>query len=164
LRAVLDQLVHSLFELRKGYLPPAKRRMQFPICKCQEDFCSRIKPDLEGLEVADIELIKKFQPYHGRNWLWELKLLAEEHKHRKLIFLQSGSRVQYHASASGPAEANYIRLPIGVGAPKTMNVNTRIAGPIALRDGTSVVDQLEVLQAEVIHVVGAFEPLFDRTI
>ena len=138
--------------------------MQFPICEKPQDFRSRIKPDLEGLNVTDIALIERAQPYNGRNWIRDLKLLAEEHKHRKLVDLTSTSGVQMRAHiATDPTDlASYHMLPAsGVRAPQTMNVNTKITGPIALRDGTPVVEKLEILQAEVTAVVDAFKPLFN---
>jgi hypothetical protein len=176
LRAALDQLVHSLFELRNGHPPPAERRTQFPICKSPQDFRSRIKPDLEGLDDADIALIEKAQPYNGGHWLADLKLLAEEHKHRQLVYVTSGSRVQFHASVQEPGQTLLIgivedptdttglfhTLPVsGVRVPKAMNVDTKIAGPVAFRDGIPVIEKLQVLEAEVAYVVDAFKPLFD---
>jgi hypothetical protein len=162
-RAVLDQLVHALFELRNGQPPPQKIRLQFPICEKRQDFRSRIKPDLGGLDVADIAMIEKAQPYNGGNWLLDLKRLAEEHKHRKLIYLTSTSRVQMRAHIADPTDtAGHHVLPAsGVHTPKAMYVNTQIAGPIALNDGSPVVDKLEMLQAEVTSMVDAFKPSFN---
>jgi hypothetical protein len=162
-RATLDQLVHSLFELRNGNPPPSKRRLQFPICEKPQDFRSRIKPDLEGLDGSDIASIERAQPYHGGKWLLDLKRLAEEHKHRKLIYLTSTSRVQMRAHIADPTDTSgyHVLHPSGVHAPKTMYVNTQIAGPIALNDGSPVVDKLEMLQAEVANMLDAFKPLFN---
>jgi hypothetical protein len=161
LRAALDQLVYSLFELHQGHPPPSKRRTQFPICTTPEDFRSRIKPDLEGLNVGHITLIERSQPYHGRQWLKELKLLAEEHKHRKLVYIHSGSRVQMSFRAADTAETKFFVLPrSGVKTPKAVNVYTRIVGPIAFRDGTPVIDKLQILEAEVAGIVDAFKPFF----
>ncbi len=159
LRAVLDQLVHSLFELNKRHPPPAKRRLQFPICQRPEDFRSRIKPDLEGLDPAHIALIEKSQPYNGRAWIAELKLLAEEHKHRKLVYIHA-TNIQFTGFGSD-AEADLLRLPSGTGVPKSVQMKTQITGPICLSDGTPAVEKLEILQAEVANVVDAFKALFD---
>src|SRR5216683_2097283 len=164
LRAPLDQLIHALFELRNGHPPPPKRRLQFPICEKPQDFRSRIKPDLEGLNVADIALIEKAQPYNGGNWLRDLKLLAEEHKHRKLVHVTSTGRVQMRARIADPTDSTgdtiafsgltSFKLPVsGVHTPKTMYVNTQITGSIVLSDGVPVVDKLEILQAEVTAVI-----------
>lgn len=86
-RAVLDQLIYALIELRTGN--PPKHRSQFPICAKAEDFRSRIKPDLNGLLPMDVERIEKLQPYNGATWTLRIKQLAEEHKHRKLIGLRA---------------------------------------------------------------------------
>jgi hypothetical protein len=160
-RAVLDQLVFALFELRNGHPPP--HRSQFPICQQQKDFQSRVKPDLKGLQVEDIALIERLQPYNGRQWLRTLKLLAEEHKHRKLINIFSvGGRATFHATSIYTNPDSLIPLPSGrVFAPKAMQVESRVTGDIAFSDGTPIIDTLEILQAEVASVLEAFDPLFD---
>jgi hypothetical protein len=137
--------------------------LQFPICEKPQDFRSRIKPDLEGLDVADIALIEKAQPYNGGNWLRELKLLAEEHKHRKLVHVTTTSAVQMRAHIADPTDSTgYLVLPVsGVHTPKTMYVNTQITGSIVLRDRVPVVDKLEILQAEVTAIIDAFKRLFN---
>jgi hypothetical protein len=159
LRAALDQLVYALFELRKGHPPPLKRRTQFPICETPQHFKSRIEPDLEGLDAADIALIEKSQPYNGRQWLRELKLLAEEHKHRRLIFLKAIGGAQHFMQAA--AKTEYLSLPSGGRVAKTIHVNTHIAGPIVFADGTPAIHKLQILEAEVVSVVDAFKPRFN---
>jgi hypothetical protein len=164
LRSILDQLVFALFELHNGHPPPAKRRTQFPICQAPNDFCSRIKPDLEGLAVEHIVLIRQLQPYNGGHWLTRLKSLAEEHKHKKLIFLKAegipgGS---YRARATDPTNLDtFHTFKSGVKAPKSMYVDSYISGTITLADGTPIIDTLEILQAQVSSVIDSFKPLFD---
>jgi hypothetical protein len=164
LRGVLDQLVFALFELHNGYPPPPKRRTQFPICQCPNDFKGRIKPDLEGLAVEHIAMIRDLQPYNGGHWFARLKALADEHKHKKLVFLQgdSPSGGRFKAVAADPANLNaFQRFKSGALVPKTMHVDSYIPGNILLADGTPVIDTLEILQAQVTSVIDAFQPLFD---
>jgi hypothetical protein len=164
LRAALDQLVHALFELRKGHPSPIERRLQFPICKKPQDFKARIKPDLEGLDIADIALIEKAQLYNGGHWLWALKLLAEEHKRRKLIYVKTSNPATIRAHFTGdPTDlsAFYLLPNSGVRAPQTMQVNTKITGPIRFADESPVIEKLEILKTQVTAIVDAFQPLFN---
>lgn len=177
LRPVLDQLVNSLFELRKGYPLPPQSRRQFPICKSENDFRNSIKRGLlEGLTVADIALIESFQLHKKRQWLWELKLVAEEHKHRTLIYVGSRSGIRFTVRPKDEAQTTFVThawIAEGTTAvsfpyltaseikpPDAMNVDTQIAGPIVFDDGTPAIDKLEILYAEVAYVVDEFEPLF----
>jgi hypothetical protein len=164
LRSVLDQLVFALFELHNGHPPSPKRRTQFPICQSPNDFNSRIKPDLEGLDIEHIALIGKLQPYNGGHWLTRLKAIAEEHKHKKLVYLKadSPSGGRYSARATEPTNLDtFHRFKSGARAPKTMYVDSYITGNILLSDGTPIMDTLEILQAQVASVIDAFNSLFD---
>ena len=164
LRSVLDQVVFALYELKNGHPPPPKRRTQFPICKCQDDFDSRRKPDLEGLDIKHIALIEELQPYNGGHWLARLKSLAEEHKHRKNIFLKThGAGGSFRARATEPTNLDsFETLPISkTQLPKSMSVDAYVTGTIMFDDGTPIIDTLEIVQAQVTSVIDSFKPLFD---
>jgi hypothetical protein len=164
LRSVLDQLIFALFELNQGTPPPSKRRTQFPICQAPNDFNSRIKPDLEGLAIEHIALIAKLQPYNEGHWLARLKTLAEEHKHKKLIYLKAEGNPggRFRARATDPTNLDtFHTFKSGARAPNTMYVDSYINGDIVLADGTPVMDTLEILQAQVTSVIELFKPLFD---
>jgi hypothetical protein len=165
LRAVPDQIVYALYELRNGKV--SEHRSQFPICKTPNDFKGRIKPDLKGLSIEDVAMIEQLQPYNGAHWLQRIKELADEHKHRQQIPIQSKMVIQpisqswsFEEVKTNPATFRALTgLPVPI--PKTMHVNAGLTDVIKFRDGTPVVDTLEICQAQIASVVDLFNPLFE---
>jgi hypothetical protein len=159
-RAVLDQVVHSLIELRSGAVPP--QRSQFPICKTAKDFNLRAKLDLIGLLPSDAAMIEKLQPYNGVFWTRRIKELAEEHKHRKLIDVKANGGATFNGT---PVTANFTafsRLASGSLIPSAVAVRSEVRGPFTFKgDGSPVVETLEALQANVLALVEELKPLFD---
>jgi len=162
--SALGQLIYSLYELEKGEPPPLppKRRLQFPVCKRPEDFRGRIKPDLEGLNVKHIALIEGMQPYNGGNWLLRLKVLAEEHRHRKIIDIRASGGHEFYVRSSAEPDIERVIIPgTRVRIPKAMNVQAKLTGRVIFPDGAPVIETLEVFQLKVADVIDAFKPLFD---
>jgi hypothetical protein len=164
LRAVLDQIVYALCELRTGQPPPPKSRTQFPICKTPNDFQSRIRPDLEGLWFPDVAAIERLQPYNGGNWLRRLKEFADAHKHKTQITIQSrmiqkDHRRDYTLQEIKANPEAFTTLPsVGIAlmsgtiypvpVPKTVQVNANFTEEVTFSDGSPVIYTLEILQAE----------------
>ncbi len=174
LRAALDQVVYAVSELRSGPLPP-RSRTQFSICKSPNDFRSGIKRDLEGLLSQDVAAIERLQPYNGGKWLWRLKELAETHKHRTQISIQSRMTQEHYSRdfTLQEVEANpeaFTTLPSVAAAlmsgviypvPKTVQVNASLTEEVRFSDGSPIIDTLEVLQAQVASIIDLFDPLFN---
>jgi hypothetical protein len=161
-KAVLDQLIHAAYEVRNGKPPGPKSRTQFPVCKCPNDFRASIKRDLEGIPIIDHAFIEKLQPYNGHHCLLLLKSLANPYKHRRNPYLHAEDvLISGHASYSQADAENFLTLPkSGVRVPKSVQVNAHFRGKVTMKDGTPVIDALEVLQAEIASVFDSFKLYF----
>jgi hypothetical protein len=93
-RSALDCIAWALVEL--GKRPPhtlteeEQRRVYFPICSTRTEFDKTRRIRLPGVEKAEVEIARSYQPYKAGRWLREthpfavLRELSNNDKHRSV--------------------------------------------------------------------------------
>ena len=152
LRAALDYLVFDLAVLDSG---SPKKGTQFPIDDTKENFASHRGRFLKGLSVEHVAQIEKLQPYKGYNYTAMIRDISNPDKHQTLTVIQ-GKGV-YSIKVVDTSE----RQPdpqTGIVTVRRVEVNSEFVGHVAFKDDEApVVSTLQILQAEVAHILGDFK-------
>lgn len=165
LRAALDYLVYELAAHDSGRV---QNGTQFPIEDAPQGFSGRAKTYLVGLNQRHITLIEGLQPYKGVDWTRLLRDISNPDKHRQLTPVRrtfDGTiSIEFVDPAIGPESgalpisARYIdRTEHGI----EVYVYHEITTYVALPDGGSVVELLEILQSQVAQTVEQFKTEFE---
>lgn len=156
LRAALDYLVFQLAILESGKEVDGT---QFPIVKKPEDFKRVRRKSLRGVNATHVAAIEALQPYERPHWLWVLRHVSNEDKHRaiQVLGMQSGGvRIHVGGTEEETRAAGGFQMPgddVAVYYPAPILV--------AFPDGTPVEEPLENLLSETRDVLEAFNPDFE---
>ncbi len=168
LRAALDYLVFQLAHWDSG---TRQEKTQFPLEMSPNDWRTREKRSLKGVNPSHIAEIKKLQPYNGCQWTKTLALISNPDKHMHLT-PTCGSHVFSVMNLDDPSfsnvfHPNQISTICRTKAPDTgleMEVKLvssyNLSVPFERRLGHSVTDTLQEIKTEVLNLLEAFKPEF----
>jgi len=174
LQSTLNQLAHALWELDTGKPVPPKQA-RFPICQSPKDFKSRVMTDLRGLSVEHWALVESLQPYKRCDTLAMLPKLANQNKHENIVDITTTGDITWEythhlrfprdprADTKGDAAfESFLPINSAVYAKNTVQVQSHMTGTVVFRkSNTPVVNVLDILYAEVAHILKTFEPLLE---
>ena len=155
LRAALDYLVYELAILDSGKVVDGT---QFPIVKKPEDFKGVRRKFLRGLTDDHVAAIERLQPYKRPHWLWALRALSNEDKHRTLSLIGYVGEVRVLGLGATEEEAAALggyRMP---GDEVSMYYPAPIL--ISFIDRTPIEESLQQFLTETRKVLEAFDPEF----
>lgn len=156
LRVSLDYLVYQLAILDSG---KEVNGTQFPIVKDAKDFKGICRKYLGGVNEAHVAAIEALQPYKRPHWLWVMRGISNQDKHRtiQVLGMQSGGvRINVGGTEEEALAFGGFRMP---GDDVAMYYPAPIL--VAFPDGTPVEEPLDALLAETRKVLEAFNPDFE---
>jgi hypothetical protein len=170
LRSVLDYLIYALAWIDSGTFQDGT---QFPIDRCRKEFERRErgligkrgnltkpqKPRLIGLTPEHFAVIETLQPFNGCDWTARLRNLSNHDKHRSLLKLSANG--QFTFTINDISETKTRSYSLAEPLPYAMHMESRLTGEIGFEDGAPVINTLEILQAQVSHLLVQFDPIFN---
>jgi hypothetical protein len=163
LRTSLDYLIFELARLDSGH---SQDGTQFPIEDAPKGFAWRQKGGwLKGLNNAHIAAIEALQPYNGCNWTKALRDISNPDKHRNItnfsgdMSLKATMRIGDidQAFESAPGTISRTRHPV---TGEEVYVKLHLTTQVQLRDGTPVIETLDIVKLKISETLDAFKPEF----
>ena len=161
LRAALDYLIFELAYIDSGQFQEAT---QFPIDDMKDVFARNVARKLRGLNPKHVAQVEALQPYNGCNWTRALRDISNPDKHRTLVSLQGDHLLDLlavdaehlHMLESMPGTVRRTHKPTG----EEVYVKFRLTTSVQFRDGTPVIETLEVIETQVAQTLEAFKTEF----
>jgi len=177
LRATLDYLVYELAILDSGQI---QKDTQFPIEDTESGWQLHMNGTkrgkvfdwgcyLRGLTPSHKACIKLLQPCYGCRWTDILRSVSNPDKHKTLTIVRATQTLSVKPVTKGPVflnpsvEGKTTLFHVKIN-PKdeTMDMNADLTFQIAFDDGLPVVETIEELHRQVIHVLDIFYPDFKK--
>jgi hypothetical protein len=164
LRTALDYVIFELAKLDSSGIP--QDGTQFPIEDAPKGFAWRQKRGwLKGLNSAHIAAIEALQPYNACNWTKALRDISNPDKHRNItnfagdMSLKAIMRIGDidEAFESAPGTVSHKRHPV---TGEEVYVKLHLTTEVQLRDGTPVIETLEIVKLKISETLEAFKPEF----
>jgi hypothetical protein len=155
LRDALDYLIYELTRADSGSV---KSGTQFLIEDLPENFIRRQKTFLNGLNTAHIAAIERLQPYNGCDWAAALRDFSNRDKHREFVGIGGTSVIQFWPEWDSSFENT--RVPIRRAKHARLgevNVKVHFRGEITFEDGSSIIQMLEKIKAQVAATLTQFK-------
>jgi hypothetical protein len=168
LRRALDYLIFELAYLDSGRIQDGT---QFPIDQAKYKFWQRLTrvkggpaACLLGVSRKHATVIERCQPYEGTQWTKALQTISNPDKHRHLTVARTHESTRIFAHRPAKDRTQIRRLYNGFTARwpamDDVDVKLQITLSICLDDGTRVVDTLNEIRTNVLHMVEEFRPCF----
>lgn len=160
LRCSLDYLIFELAKLDSGV---EQRGTQFPIVHSRNDFDTRRKCWLKGLNDVHIAAIERLQPYNGGHWTERLRECSNADKHRHLV--QAGGEVEFTVHSSLEKDiarcgGHERQIPHPASEQPPVKIKVYPSGGVAFSDGDTVAETVEEIKKHVFDTLELFKPDF----